>query len=36
MPALQSVAFGLGLLLTGLMLARTFGRLHGGKAPGAS
>lgn len=29
-------AFGLGLLLLGLLCARLFGRLHGGNTPGAS
>jgi hypothetical protein len=27
------IAFGLGMLVTGLFLARTFGRFHGGNAP---
>jgi hypothetical protein len=29
------VAFGLGMLLSGLGLARMFGRFHGGNSPGA-
>jgi len=28
------IAAGLGVLLTGLMMARMFGRFHGGNAPG--
>ncbi len=30
------VALGLGILITGLMLARTFGRFHGGNNPDQS
>lgn len=30
------VASGLGILLMGIMAARTFGRFHGGNSPGAS
>ncbi len=30
------VAAGLGILLTSLLLARLFGRFHGGNAPGGS
>ena len=30
----QVVAFGLGILLTGILLARQFGRFHGGNSPG--
>ena len=30
----QSVALGLGILFTGVMLARSFGRFHGGNSPG--
>ena len=30
----QVVAFGLGVLLTGILLARQFGRFHGGNSPG--
>ncbi len=30
------VALGLGVLLMGVMLARTFGRFHGGNSPGGS
>lgn len=30
------VALGLGIFLIGLMLARTFGRFHGGNSPGKS
>jgi hypothetical protein len=30
----DAVALGLGVLLMGLMLARTFGRFHGGNEPG--
>ena len=29
----QIVALGLGILLMGVMLARTFGKLHGGNSP---
>jgi hypothetical protein len=29
----QVVAFGLGILLTGILLARQFGRFHGGNSP---
>ena len=29
----QVVAFGLGILLTGVLLARQFGRIHGGNSP---
>ena len=32
----HAVATGLGVLLMGLMLARTFGRFHGGNSPGNS
>jgi hypothetical protein len=32
----HAVALGLGILLTGVMTARTFGRFHGGHAPGAA
>jgi hypothetical protein len=32
----QVAAAGLGILATGLMLARTFGRFHGGNSPGGS
>ncbi len=32
----DAIAFGLGILLTGLMSARLFGRFHGGNSPGAS
>jgi hypothetical protein len=28
------VVFGLGVLLTGVMMARRFGRFHGGNSPG--
>jgi hypothetical protein len=30
----EVAALGAGVLLMGLMLARTFGRFHGGNAPG--
>jgi hypothetical protein len=30
------VVLGLGILLTGVMLARFFGRFHGGNSPGAA
>jgi hypothetical protein len=30
------VVLGLGILLTGVMLARLFGRFHGGNSPGAA
>jgi hypothetical protein len=30
------LAAGLGVLVMGLMLARTFGQLHGGNSPGRS
>ena len=30
----QVVTFGLGVLLTGILLARQFGRFHGGNSPG--
>ena len=30
----NAVALGLGVLLMGVMLARTFGRIHGGNEPG--
>lgn len=33
---IDAVAAGLGILIMGLVLARSFGRLHGGDAPGAS
>ena len=29
----QVIAFGLGILLTGVLLARQFGRFHGGNSP---
>jgi hypothetical protein len=29
------VALGLGILLFGVMMARNFGKLHGGNSPGA-
>jgi hypothetical protein len=29
----QVAAFGLGILLTGILLARQFGRFHGGNSP---
>jgi hypothetical protein len=32
----DSVALGLGLVLSGVLLARAFGRFHGGNAPGAN
>jgi hypothetical protein len=32
----QVLALGLGILLFGLMIARTFGKFHGGNSPGAS
>jgi hypothetical protein len=32
----QVAALGLGILLFGVMIARTFGKLHGGNSPGAS
>lgn len=32
----HSVAFGLGILVMGVIMARMFGRLHGGNAPGAA
>ena len=31
----DAVAAGLGVLVMGLLLARTFGRFHGGNSPGA-
>jgi hypothetical protein len=31
----QVVALGLGILLFGVMMARNFGKLHGGNSPGA-
>jgi hypothetical protein len=31
----QLLAVGLGILLFGLMIARTFGKFHGGNSPGA-
>ena len=34
--SLDSLAVGLGALAMGVMLARTFGALHGGNAPGSS
>ncbi len=34
--SLDSLAAGLGVLVMGLMLARTFGQLHGGNSPGRS
>jgi hypothetical protein len=30
------VVLGLGILLTGVMLARFFGRFHGGNSPGGA
>ncbi|HEY0123931.1 MAG TPA: hypothetical protein VGC14_19655 [Rhizobium sp.] len=32
----QAAAFGLGLLLMGMMAARTFGKFHGGNSPSES
>jgi hypothetical protein len=32
----QVVAFGLGIVLTGILLARQFGRFHGGNSPSES
>ena len=32
----QVVAFGLGILLTGVLLARQFGKFHGGNSPSES
>ncbi len=32
----QAICLGLGLLLMGMMSARTFGRFHGGEAPTGS
>jgi len=35
-PTDQVVAFGLGILLTGVLLARQFGKFHGGNSPSES
>ena len=32
----QVIAMGLGILLTGMLMARSFGRFHGGNSPGDS